>query len=153
MVRLLIACLLLVPLWSLAADVPTTQPAHFETVNVYVDSADHPLAAWQVELKATQGDVKIVGVEGGDHRDLYHDPPYYDPKALTSGSRIILASYTTADSVPKGKSLVARVHVRVIGDYRLSITPMATADPTGQSITATASVANVPTTSTPRDKE
>lgn len=144
---------LLLPLLSLAADTPATQPAHFETVNVYIDSGDRPLAAWQVELKATQGDVKIVGVEGGDHRDLYRDPPYYDPKALTTGNRIILASYTTADTAPKGKTLVARVHLRIVGDYRLSISPMAAADPTGQPITTTASFAYAPTTNTVKDKE
>ena len=152
MFRLLLACFLLFPLWSLAAEAPATQTVRFETVNVYIDSGDHPLAAWQVELKATQGDVKIVGVEGGDHRDLYRDPPYYYPKALTAG-RIILASYTTADTAPKGKTLVARVHLRVFGDFRLSITPMAAAGPTGQSIPTTASTANAPTTSTPKDKE
>lgn len=144
---------LLLPLLSLAADAPATQPARFQTVNVYIDSGDHPLAAWQVELKTTQGDVKIVGVEGGDHRDLYHDPPYYDPKALTAGNRIILASYTTASTAPKGKTLVARVHLRVAGDYRLSIAPMAAADPAGQSIPTTASTANTATTETAKDKE
>ena len=143
---------LLLPHLSLAADAPTTQPARFEVANVYVDSGDHPLAAWQVELKATQGDVKIVGLEGGDHRDLYRDPPYYDPKALAAGNRIILASYTTANTAPKGKTLVARVHLRIAGDYRLSITPMAAADPTGQSI-ATTAIVTAPTTSTPKDKE
>ena len=153
MLRLLIAIVLLFPLLSLAAETPATQSARFQTVNVYVDSGDHPLAAWQVELKATQGDVKIVGVEGGDHRDLYRDPPYYDPKALATGNRIILASYTTANTAPKSKTLVARVHLRIIGDYRLSITPMAAADPTGQSISATASIAGTPTTGTSNEKE
>lgn len=149
----LVLAILVLPLLSFAADAPTTDAARFEVVNVYIDSGDHPLAAWQVELKAIQGDVKIVGIEGGDHRDLYRDPPYYDPKALTTGHRIILASYTTANTAPKGKTLVARVHLRIIGEYRLSITPMAAADPTGQSIATTASVANAPTTTTAKDKE
>lgn len=117
------------------------QDARFATVDVIVDSGTKKLAAWQVEVKAEQGDVQIVGVEGGSHKQVYHDPPYYDPAAL-SGGRIIVASYTTKDA-PSGKVQVARLHLRVVGDWRVSAKPMAAADEKGKEIRVTASIADV----------
>lgn len=85
-------------------------PPHFTAVNVYVDAAASPLAAWQVELADGRG-IQIVGVEGGEHA-AYAKPPYYDPKAL-SDNRIALAAFTTGKDLPAGKTRVARIHLRV----------------------------------------
>lgn len=115
--------------------------ARFTMVDVVVDSGEQRLAAWQVEVKAEQGDVQIVGVEGGASRQVYRDPPYYDPAAL-SGGRIIVASYTTKDA-PAGKVHVARLHLRVEGEWRVSAKPMAAADEKGKEIRVSASVAEV----------
>ena len=86
----------------------------FAAVDVYVDSGRRPLAAYQFELKATAGDVKIVGIEGGEHT-AFEDPPYYDPAALSKG-RIIIAAFNTGKDLPAGKTRVARVNVAVTGD-------------------------------------
>ncbi len=138
--RLLAILVMLSAISAFAADTPTTRPAgRFTTVDVVIDSADKPLAAWQVELKATSGNVKIVGVEGGDHRNVYRDPPYYDPAAL-AGGRIILASFTTGDTAPKGRIIVARVHLQSDGEYQLVASTTAAADTAAKPIEVKASV-------------
>ena len=76
----------------------------FEAVDVYVDPGDARLVAWQVELTAERA--RIVGVEGG----VWGEPPHYDPKALHSGGRIILAAFTTEAGTPAGRIRVARLH-------------------------------------------
>lgn len=119
----------------------TTQPV-FKAIDVFVDSTDQPLAAYQFELNATAGDVKIVGIEGGEHA-AYAQPPFYDPKAMM-GDRVIVAAYSTSDDLPVGKTRVARVHVRIGGEiepkYELKLT--ASASKEGKSIpAATASLA------------
>ena len=116
-----------------------TQPTQFSAADITIDSGDQALAAWQVELVATQGEVKIVGVEGGTHKDVYRDPPYYDPAAL-AGGRIIIASYTTNENPPKGKVLVARVHLQSRGEFTLTTKVIAAADPGAGKIDVTASV-------------
>jgi len=85
----------------------------FEAFDVLVDTGSSPLAAWQVELSVPSGRATIVGVEGGEH-EAFAEPPYYDPRALTKG-RIVLAAFSTADSLPQGTTRVARVHVQVRG--------------------------------------
>lgn len=85
----------------------------FVAFDVLVDAGDAPLAAWQVELSDPSGRATIVGVEGGEHAS-YAEPPYYDPRALTQ-ERIVLAAFSTADSLPVGSSRVARVHAHVRG--------------------------------------
>ena len=42
----------------------------FLVVDVQVDSGAELLAAYQLELAATNGAVKIVGIEGGEHMAL-----------------------------------------------------------------------------------
>lgn len=85
------------------------QPA-FGTVEVWADSGDEPIAAWQVELTAQQRGVRIVGVEGGAH-PAYTQPPYYDTRAMQN-DRVILAALSTADAdgLPTGATRVATVH-------------------------------------------
>lgn len=124
------------------------ETVRFVSVDVMVDSGAKGLAAWQVEVKTIQGDVRIVGVEGGDCANVYRDPPYYDPAAL-AGGRIIVASYTTAPQPPAGKVRVARLHLQVRGEYQLSAEVMASADGDAKAISATARVVQ-PTTTTTR---
>ncbi len=83
----------------------------FEFIDVYVDSGDAPLAAYQFELTDSAGSIKIVGIEGGEH-DAFATPPYYDPKALKN-NRVIIAAFSTADDLPAGRTRVATVHVQV----------------------------------------
>jgi len=96
-------------------DEPEAQaPVRFEAVDVYMDSKDEPLAAYQFEFAAETGEIKIVGIEGGEH-PAFKEPPYYDPAAL-SKDRIIIAAFNTGKDLPAGKTRVARFHVQVMGE-------------------------------------
>ena len=83
----------------------------FEYIDVYIDSGEAPLAAYQFELTDAAGSIKIVGIEGGEHQ-AFATPPYYDPKAM-KGDRAIIAALSTADDLPTGRTRVATVHVQV----------------------------------------
>ncbi|MHC5113359.1 MAG: hypothetical protein ACYTGP_02895 [Planctomycetota bacterium] len=82
----------------------------FGFVEVHLDSGDAALAAWQVEVQAL-GDVRIVGIEGGEH-PVYAEAPYYDPDAIQK-ERVILAAFSTAapDALPHGRTRVATIHL------------------------------------------
>jgi len=129
-----------------AASQPASQPAsrpavRFSFVDVYVDSAGQPLAAYQFELAAKVGQVKIVGVEGGEHA-AFRQPPYYDPAALAR-NRIIIAAFNTGSDLPKGKTRVARIHLQITGERQPEYTIKldVAASPDGQKISgATAAV-------------
>ena len=87
----------------------------FVMVDVMLDPGGLPLAAYQIELTASEPEVKIVGVEGGDHA-AFAEPPYYDPAAL-SDHRIIIAAFNTDPDVPQMRTRVASVHLQVPVDY------------------------------------
>ena len=110
----------------------------FGIVNVYVDSGRRPLAAYQFELKTTAGDVKIVGIESGEHT-AFRDAPYYDTAAM-SRNRVIIAAFNTGTDLPTGRTRVARVHVRIAGpiEPEYAIELEAAASPNGDRIDATA---------------
>jgi hypothetical protein len=134
----------------LTTSVPAVQPAGtgtadreevtFTFVDVIIEAGPTPLAAYQVELNATVGDVTFVGVEGGEH-PAFAEPPYYDPKALTQ-DRLIIAAFNTGDDLPSGSTRVARIHVRIAGatppDYDIKLTVAADSD--GDPIAAAANV-------------
>ena len=74
-------------------DYSTTQPkVRFAPLHIYLDSGNSSLAAYQFELKAAAGQIKIVGVEGGQH-EAFKEAPYYDKAALLNKERIIIASH------------------------------------------------------------
>jgi len=108
------------------------QDVRFVALDVYVDTGDTPLAAYQIEIVTK---ALIVGVEGGEPA-FYSEPPYYDPRALRGG-RIILAAFTTAVKPPAGKLRVARVHLQDTGksDYKTRL--MTAATPGGERIPVT----------------
>ena len=131
--------ILMVPVIAAQPEGPTykTVPpkVRFVWLPVYVDSADMPLAAYQFELKATQGDVTIVGVEGGQHA-AFKKPPYYDPAVLKKENRIIIAAFNVGNDLPAGKNRIASVHLMVEGEiepeYKIELT--VAADPNGKKI-------------------
>jgi hypothetical protein len=98
---------------------PSTAPSgdagsvRFEAVHVFVDPGDRPLAAYQFEVTATSGDVKLVGLEGGEHA-AFKSPPYYDPQALLN-NKVVVAAFSTADDLPHGRTRVATLMVQVAG--------------------------------------
>ncbi len=106
---------LLLSSFTLLAQQPTTNDVRFRAVDIYVDSKDKPLAAYQLEFSVTNGNAKIVGIEGGEH-PAFREAPYYDPKAIQQ-ERVIIAAYSTerADNLPRGKTRVATVHLQLRG--------------------------------------
>jgi hypothetical protein len=92
------------------------QTARFTTVDVFVDSHDQALAAYQLEVTSTRGNARIVGIEGGETAP-FTPPPYYDPRAMQQ-ERVILAAYNRGllRSLPKGRTRVATLHVQVSGN-------------------------------------
>jgi hypothetical protein len=112
-------------------DYPENQPrVRFAPLYIYLDSGNKPLAAYQFELKATAGQIKIVGVEGGQHQ-AFKEAPYYDPAALAN-DRIIIAAFNTGSELPKGRTRIATIHLQIIGDaepdYDLKLIVAADAD-------------------------
>jgi hypothetical protein len=93
------------------ADEPTIR---FSPLHIYIDSGSQPLAAYQFELKAIAGQVKIVGVEGGEH-EAFKEAPYYDPAALAN-NRIIIAAFNTGRELPKSRTRITTIHLQIIGD-------------------------------------
>ena len=106
--------------------------SRFEAIDVYVNSGNQRLAAWQLEVKSTANDVQIVGIEGGEH-PAFQEAPYYDKRAMNN-NRVIIAAFSTGDDLPSGRSRVARIHVQVRGPgartWLSELTTSATADGT-----------------------
>ena len=135
---LLLALTLTVCAWSQRPDAATA--VRFEAVDIYVDSGDTPLAAYQFEFAAETGAITIVGIEGGEHA-AFKEPPYYDPAALMN-HRVIIAAFSTGPDLPKARSRVARIHLRVSGDVEPEyiVKLEVAASPDGQRIPAKAGV-------------
>lgn len=110
----------------------STRPpqVRFVSVPVYIDSGSKALAAYQFELKATRGQIKIVGVENGES-PAFAKPPYYDPAALAH-DRIIIAAFNTGKNLPKGRTRVTTLQLQIIGQiepqYKLELSVAADAD-------------------------
>ena len=124
-----------------AQEPPAKETVRFMAVDIFVDSKDTPLAAYQLEFKATAGDVKIVGIEGGDPA-AFAEAPFYDPQAMQH-ERVIIAAFSTADKLPTGKTRVATIHVQVTGkaDPRFELKLQTAADARGNVLQAETSFA------------
>lgn len=115
----------------------------FTSVDIVIDPAGKPLAAYQLDFKARDGRVKIVGVEGGEHA-AFAEPPYYDPAAI-QGERVVTGAFSLkpAPELPTGRTRVVTLHLLVpegaIEGYDLKLT--AAAGPAGERIDATVSIA------------
>ena len=113
--------------------------ARFRPVDVFVDSGTQPLAAYQLHFQATAGDVKIVGIEGGEHA-AFVEPPYYDPKAIQR-EQVILAAFSTlaVDQLPTGRTRIATIHVRIAGETapQFEVTAQTAASADGERLTVT----------------
>lgn len=120
-------------------DTAAPEDVYFTAIDVFVDSGEAPLAAYQFELQSQTPGVEIVGIEGGEHA-AYVEPPFYDPEAMNN-NRVILAAFSTADELPSGRSRVARVHVQVQGpeaqefESRLDVSATTDGEPIPATIT------------------
>jgi len=85
----------------------------FRAVDIFVDSGNQPLAAYQLTFRSTNGSIKIVGIEGGEH-SAFAEPPYYDPQAMQK-DHVIIAAFNTGntDQLPSGRTRIATIHVGV----------------------------------------
>jgi hypothetical protein len=112
--NLLLLALLLGTL--LAQPSATEKRVRFQAVDIFIDSRDRPLAAYQLEFSVKNGSAKVVGIEGGEH-PAFKDAPFYDPKAIQQ-ERVIIAAFSTlpTDELPKGKTRVATIHVQIGGE-------------------------------------
>ena len=114
----------------LAQPAVTDKTVRFQAVDIFIDSKETPLAAYQLEFLVKTGDAKVVGVEGGEH-PAFKDAPFYDPKAIQH-ERVIIAAFTTAavDKLPKGKTRVATIHLQITAernpDYAVKLETAAT---------------------------
>jgi hypothetical protein len=132
--------------FGLAAGLFAQQPAleegrsRFRAVDIYLDSKATPLAAYQLEFFSTNRAAKIVGIEGGAHA-AFREPPFYDPKAIQQ-ERVIIAAFSTAsaDNLPAGKTLVATIHLQIIGaeDPRFEVKLQTAGDAAGHKISVEA---------------
>lgn len=86
----------------------------FLPFQITLDPQGQSLAAYQFELRTTTGQVKIVGLEGGDH-PTFAQPPYYDAQALMQ-DRIIIAAFSTDANLPTTATRVTTIHLQVLGD-------------------------------------
>jgi hypothetical protein len=127
-----------------AQELPTSAPAvEFRSVEVFLDPGGKSLAAYQLQLVAETGTVKITGIEGGEH-PAFQAPPFYDPKAMQQ-ERVILAAFSTAaaDKLPKNKTRVATVHFQFTGrgSAQFAVKLQSAATVNGDKIPAEATVA------------
>ena len=110
----------------------------FCAVDIYVDSGNTTFAAYQLEVTVTNGAAKIAGIEGGEH-PAFHNPPYYDPKAMQN-ERVILAAFSLAPAqqLPTGRTRVATIHFMMSGNVepQLELKLQAIADAQGNKIAA-----------------
>jgi hypothetical protein len=114
LVTLSIVAPLLANVPARTAKKPAEGRVRFAPVDVHLDSGDKPLAAYQFELRARTGQIKIVGVEGGAH-PAFQEAPYYDPAALMN-DRIIIAAFNTGSDLPHGRTRIATIHLQILGD-------------------------------------
>ena len=106
-----IAALILMALAANALAGEAPAPVTFGYVDIYLDSGEAALAAYQVDFSAEHESARIVGVEGGDHA-AFGAAPYFDP-AATGGERVVIGAFSTAKDLPRGKTRVARIHLEL----------------------------------------
>lgn len=113
----------------------------FQALEIWID-AEQPVAAWQFELRDSNGFTTIVGVENGDS-EAFGDTPYYDRDAVDGGNaeRIVVADFTLEDNLPSGHFRLATVHVMVDGgEPEFELTLVTVTDRDGRRIDASISV-------------
>lgn len=114
----------------------------FGMVDVFVDSKEQPLAAYQLEVAVERGHARVVGIEGGEP-GAFNQPPFYDPKAIQHDHVILAAFNASAQSaLPKGRTRVASIHMEITGsespEFVVKLTTAGNAN--GKKIKATATL-------------
>lgn len=123
------------------ADMAGDDDVRFVAFDVYIDSGDESLAAYQLDISDLSGRSKIVGVEGGE-ATAFDAPPYYDPAALHNEGRIILGAFTIDDDATTGRTRVARLHMQIEGEQPVDfdVKLIVAADADGRDIDANVTI-------------
>lgn len=142
--RILLAILLALTYGRISAQPTGDAAVQFRAVDVYVDSKEQPLAAYQLEFAVTNAAsaAKIVGIEGSES-SAFSEPPFYDPQAMQH-ERVIIAAFSTnaVSDLPKGRTRVATIHLQTSRAVELEfeLKLEVAADTNGTKIPAEASV-------------
>lgn len=123
---------------------PAAASPRLQAWDVFLDAGGRRIAAWQFEWRIDGGGARIVGLEGGEP-GAFADAPYYDPAAL-QGGRIVVAAFSTADELPRGRFRAARVHLIVDAGARprFDVELQACAGADGSAIDATIDTSRTP---------
>ena len=134
-----ILCVLAAAVEQGPATTTTVQPAPTQlgTVDLFVDSAKTQLAAWQMEFKATAGQLRSSGSSAATTR-------FSRSALLRSGGieeQSNMGAFNISDKLPAGKIRVARLHLHISGDQRpvYAVNLVVAGDQEGKPITAQAS--------------
>jgi hypothetical protein len=126
---MLLSILLLLRFTSLAQEATKVS---FRAVDIFVNSGNAPLAAYQLTFLSTNEDARIVGIEGGEH-EAFAEAPYYDPKAMQS-NQVVIAAFNVAGAgqLPSGRMRIATIHLQAGTNVSYTVTagPAAAADGT-----------------------
>lgn len=131
-------CLVLLGGFAAATAQPAPPELRFAAYELWIETGDRELAAWQVEVTDPAAHAQLVGLEGGS-AGAYSEAPYYDPAALHQ-HRVIVAAFSLEAILPRGRTHVATLHFALdaASDPAFEIVPIAAADPSGASITINA---------------
>ena len=127
---------------------------HFTTLDLYLDPATHPLAAYQIEITPhvrggdPASETTIVSLYAGDH-PAFSTPPFYDPAALNApNSRLLLAAFSTAPPphLPTTRPRITRIGIAYTGPRppTFSATLITAATPDAHVLPATLSLTESP---------
>ena len=132
---IVIACALVGSLDLQASQLETPR---FVPIEVYLDSP-LPVAAWQFEVSARNGEMKLVGIEGGSS-EHFRGAPFYDREILRGSQtdKILVADYSLADEalLPIGRFRIATLHLMLHGEADLDAALMVTTTREGEPINA-----------------
>lgn len=112
--------------------------ATFAAYDVFIDSHNSPLAAWQIEIKDANTKTQIVGIEGGEPGP-YAQAPHYDPRAMQHDHALI-GAFSTEAALPTGRTRVARIHILTQGTPNWNTTVMTAGGADGRKIDAAVSL-------------
>jgi hypothetical protein len=99
----------------------------FRAVDLWVDSGESRLAAYQVVVTYDKAAVEIVGVEGGATPG-FESAPFFDEAGKNAG-RIVLAAFTRDAKAVAGRKRLGRLHLMVTGkpEFEIKVEKVVTA--------------------------
>ena len=99
--RIWIAALLAVLAVQSPLMVEEAPSVRFTPLDLYIDSGQTALAAYQVEVHFDPEKVKIVGIEGGETK-AYNPAPYYDHRCRLHAGRCPFGPHKGGQTAPPG---------------------------------------------------